>query len=110
MSDAYEHNPDDHEDPVAGLTWFLGLIGVLLMVVTVLGLTALYYTVKAQEVEVQFIGPERLEVIELRARQEELLQGPPRRVVREELGETVEALVIPLDQAMQLVVEEVNTG
>ncbi len=42
----------------------------------------------------------------MRAQQEALLQGPPRRVTR--MGETgeVEALVIPIDRAMELVVAE----
>lgn len=110
MSETFDHNLGDHDDPVAGPTWFLGLVGAVLMVVTVLGLTALYYNMKAGEVEVEVIDQPRLDVLELRRQQEQLLAGPPRRVTRDEQGKTVEALVIPIQQAMELVVEESNAG
>ena len=43
MSHEYlEHNPGDHEDPLAGPTWTVGIIGTVMFVVTVLGVASLY--------------------------------------------------------------------
>ena len=38
--------------------------------------------------------------------QQELLAGPPRWIKVEEAGETVRRYVIPIEQAMELVVQE----
>ncbi len=108
MTDVYEHNPEEHEDPTAGLTWFMGLLGALVLVVIMLGITALYYNVKAQQVRDQVVSPQRREVLELRLQQEALLADPPRWVERDEQGQTVRAYVIPIEQAMESVVEEAN--
>lgn len=110
MSDVYEHNPDDHDDPRPALTWFFGFVGAVLLVVTVLIVTALYYNVKAQEVAIQVVRPQRLEVIELREQQEAMLHAPAGWVEREDQGETVRAYTIPIEQAMELVVKEYNAG
>ena len=109
MTEVFEHNPQDHEDPVAGPTWLVGILGAILLVVSLLGLTALYYNVKAEELEGQVIGLERLEVLELRRQQEALLAGSPRWIKRDEQGEEIEAFIIPIERAMELVVEEAGT-
>lgn len=106
MSDVYEHNPSDHEDPTAGPTWIVGGLGVILLAATLFGVTALYYNVKTAEVEEYFVEPERSDVMELRKQQEAMLEGPPRHVTRDEAGTEVEAFVIPIDRAMELVVQE----
>ncbi len=56
MSEVYDHNPEEHDDPSAGPTWLTTVVGVLLLVATVLGVTALYYNVKAGEVEREVIA------------------------------------------------------
>ena len=43
MTDVFEHNVGDHEDPVAGPTWMIGFIGVVLLVVVVLGVASVYF-------------------------------------------------------------------
>ncbi|MHC4416164.1 MAG: hypothetical protein ACYS0G_12860 [Planctomycetota bacterium] len=110
MTEVYEHNPEDHDDPVATPTWLVGLFGAVALVVIILGLTALYYNAKAEAFREQVLSRDRLDVLELRRQQEALLGGPPRWVERDEQGETVEALVIPIERAMALVVEEANPG
>jgi hypothetical protein len=110
LTAVHEHNPEHHQDPKAGLTWFVGIVGVLLTVVIVLGLTALYYNVKAEVFQRQVVNEVRAEVQELRRAQEALLAGPPRYIERDELGQTVTAYIIPIERAMQLVVEEANAG
>ncbi len=106
MSEGFEHNLGDHEDPLAGPTWLVGVFGVVTLVAIIGGLTALYYNEKNSEIEEQVVIPPREEVADLTAAQEALLAGPPRSVVREEQGEQVKAYVIPIERAMELVVKE----
>ncbi len=106
MSDAYEHNPGDHEDPLAGITWFVGFVGSVAFVVTTLAVWALYYNVKGEQVEESFVAPAREEVAELKRSQQALLAGPPRWIEVDESGETVRRYIIPIEQAMELVVQE----
>ncbi len=110
MTEVFEHNPDDHEDPRAGLTWLLGSIGILTLVITMLAVWALYYNLKAVEVEAAVVAPARQDVIELRQRQEELLVGPPRWITVDVQGETVRRYVVPIERAMDLIVQENNGG
>ena len=77
-----------------------------MLVAIVLGLTAMYYNAKAREIYKVVVSPERLEVLQLRQEQEALLAGPPRWVTRDDAAATVEALIIPIEWAMELVVAE----
>ena len=106
MSDAYEHNPGDHEDPRAGITWFIGFVGSVAFVVTTLAVWALYYNVKGEQEQESFVAPVREEVAELKSSQQALLAGPPRWIKVDESGETVRRYIIPIEQAMELVVQE----
>ncbi len=106
MTEVFEHNPGDHDDPVSGQTWLIGFLGALVLVAMMLGLTAIYYNAKAREINEVVVRPERQEVRQLRQEQESLLAGPPRWVTRDDGAETVEALIIPIERAMELVVME----
>ncbi len=106
MTEVFEHNPGDHDDPVTGQTWLIGFLGALVLVAMMLGLTAIYYNAKAREINKVVIIPERQEVRQLLQEQEALLAGPPRWVTRDDAAETVEALIIPIEWAMELVVAE----
>jgi len=103
MSDVFEHNPGDHEDPLAGPTWTLGLIGVIIFVVCVLGVAAIFYDRDRIEENAKVLEQPTLELEELNARQVARLGGDVRI---EKRTPDEESLVIPLDQAMKLVVEE----
>lgn len=107
MSKHYEHNIQDHEDPSAGYTWMIGLVGTVLLVVTVLATVALYYNVKASEVKEVFTEQPRIDVKKLRAKQLQVLSNTPHWVEREdESGEIKRYLAIPIDRAIQLVIEQ----
>ena len=104
MTDTYEHNPGDHEDPLPGPTITIGLIGIALLVVSVLGVTTLLYQVTDQEYEKKVvdqrvnIGPPELE--KLNSEQLARLAGPARRELRPENPAGQESLVIPIEDAM----------
>lgn len=106
MSETFEHNPGDHEDPLAGVTWYIGFVGAVAFVVITLAVWALYYNVKGAQVEESFVIPVRDEIIELRRTQQHLLEGPPRTITVDEAGVMVTRRIIPIEQAMKIVVEE----
>jgi len=111
MSEVYEHNPGDHEDPLPGPTWIVGILGAVLLAVIMLGLTALFYNAQAKEDDKKIVFKEPDEVIKLRESQNAILNGTPslREVSETDAqGQThiVQALSIPIDQAMQIVVNE----
>ena len=112
MTEVFEHNPDpsDHEDPLTGPSWYVGLVGGLILVVTLLGLTALYYNEKAGEAQSpeKFVAKIPAELKKLRDGQRERLTSPAHREVRDEAGEQITALVIPIEDAMHLVVKELG--
>ena len=106
MTDHHEHNLDDHEDPSASSTWLLGFIGAVLLVVTMLGVTALYYNVKAQQVDEKVVKVNINDVTNARAKQQGRLTDSAHWEEREDGGEIVRELVIPIDQAMAIVAAE----
>jgi hypothetical protein len=115
MSDVFEHNPGDHEDPLTGPTWIIGFIGAVLLVVIMLGLTALYYNASYEEELEKVIQRDPQELENLRTAQLARITASPRYVEQQIVIEgqdpkTDRSLVIPIDRAMELVVQEANRG
>lgn len=108
MTDIHEHNPGDHEDPTPGSTWLVGIVFTVIFAIIVLALTALTYNVDREEIQRKVVDVEPLERQQLRVAQEEKLHGEPRWVEQIENDQVVRALVIPIDQAMDLVVQEMG--
>ena len=106
MSEVFEHNPGDHEDPLTGPTWIIGFLGAVLLAVIMLGLTALVYNAQHKETLIKIIERDPQELENLRAEQTARITGDPRWVEVFEGEKVVQHLVIPIDQAMQLVVNE----
>ncbi|MBX3374013.1 MAG: hypothetical protein KF817_09265 [Phycisphaeraceae bacterium] len=106
MSDHSEHNPSDHEDPLAGPTWTVGIAGILLLAALVLGGTALTYQVRGREQARVQVAPAVAAVEALRAEQRGRLAGPARRELRDDSESGEPALVIPIDAAIDLVVRD----
>ena len=102
MSDYIEHNPGDHEDPLAGPTWTIGIIGVILLAVTLLGLAALFYSTADGEIDEKVLSVAGGTLDEMEAEQEARLTG----VRLEKRVEGEDSLVIPIERAMELLVEE----
>ena len=106
MTDHHEHNIDDHEDPAASSTSLVGFIGAVLLVVTMLGVTALYYNVKATKEKDVVVEQPVIHVDKARAEQEQRLTRSPRWEERDDGGEIVRELVIPIERAMAIVAAE----
>lgn len=103
MSDVFEHNPGDHEDPLAGPTWTLGIIGIAMLAVSVLGVAAIFYDRSRVEDDVKVLAKPTVQLEDLRNQQLARLGGEVRI---EKRSADEESLVIPLEQAMTLVVED----
>src|SRR5688572_11056808 len=116
MDQSLEHNPGDHEDPLSGPTWMVAFLGAVLLAVIMLGLTALYYNAKTQEETVKVITRDPDELVKLREQQSAQIHGPSRYVEEivtvegSEEGKRERALVIPIEQAMELVVKEAGAS
>ncbi|MDY7110405.1 MAG: hypothetical protein SYC29_17385 [Planctomycetota bacterium] len=110
MSEVDRHILTDRDDPAAGPTWVIGLIGVLLLVVAILVTAALMYNSLAREFE-QKVGAEAHRELEaLRRDQTARLTDPPRWEIRPDSGEGERSLVIPIEQAMEAMAAETNTA
>jgi len=105
-----EHNLGDHEDPMAGPTWMVSIVGVVLLIVIFLGLTALYYNFARTAEETAIVSRQAADFEALHAAQAAKLAGEPRWESRQaegaDEGVMEEHLVIPIDRAMQAVVRE----
>lgn len=104
--DHHEHNPGDHEDPLVGSTWMVGFLGAVLLIVIVLGLTALYYTAAGDEFERKVADQTAEEVLLLNSTQELRLTSEARREIDMLGEEEVERIVIPIDDASKLIIAE----
>jgi hypothetical protein len=102
------HGHDEHHsvDPDSKSTWLIGFVGGALFVATCLALTALFYAVKTESVHDQVIKQTSSELEAIRKAQVAQLNGPPRREMRLINGEQTMVAVIPIDQAMETVVQE----
>ncbi len=102
MNDPLEHNPTDHEDPLAGPTWTIGIVGMVLLAVTVLAVAAVFYDVDIAEREIKIEIAPTSAFEQLAAEQRLRLAG----MRRERRADGEEAVVIPIDLAMELIVQE----
>jgi hypothetical protein len=114
MSDQFEHNPGDHEDPLSGPTWIVGFLGAVLLTVIILGITAVFYNAQQHEEVRKVVNRDPEELQKLRSAQVAQLHEPPRLMEVMEKNDKgdeklVEALVIPIDQAMKAVVNEAKS-
>lgn len=105
-----EHNPGDHEDPVAAETWTVTFVGVILFAVTVLFVAALSYSVMLGEREMKVIDAPMEGVVELEAVQSARLEAAPHLEVRPENGGDEKSIVIPVALAIDAVVAEASAA
>ena len=105
MSDIHEHNLEDHEDPLPGPSWMIGILGTILLVVIVLGLSAMYYDAYSRVENQAVITAMPQELLDLNAEQQKRLDTAHKDIFDEEI-----ALVIPIEKAMELVADEYGTS
>lgn len=110
MSTASQHNEFETsagvlwDDPEAGKTWLVSLMGVIILAALVIALSVMYFRTEATEVEAKVIAPEYLALKDLKARQHELLASKGTYSV-EVNGKQVQRNRIPVADAMRMMAE-----
>ena len=94
------------DDPEAGSTWFISLVSIVLLVVTVLALVVMYFGFEAAEVDRKVVDKPTMALEELRLSQEESLTGYGTYKVEDADGEMVDRIRIPVSRAMELVLAD----
>ena len=110
MSTASQHNEFETstgvlwDDPEAGKTWLVSLMGVIILAALVIALSVMYFRTEATEVEAKVIAPEYLALKDLKTRQLELLASKGAYSV-EVNGKQVQRNRIPVADAMRMLAE-----
>lgn len=94
------------DDPEAGSTWFISLVSMVLLVVTVLALVAIYFDFADDEVDRKVVDQPVVELQKLKLTQQETLTEYGSYRIENADGDEVERVRIPIARAMDLVVAE----
>ena len=94
------------DDPEPGVTWFLSLVSLVLMVVVVLASVAMYFGFADGEIDRKIVDRPTVELQKLRLSQQEQLTEYQRYETEDAEGNKVERIRIPVTRAMELVVAD----
>ena len=104
--------PEQLDDPEAGWTWFFSIASIILLVITVVAVTVLFYFFRDLEVEKKIIDQPALQLSELRTEQEAQLDEYSRYQVIPIGGTEEDAedyIRIPIDRAMEIINAEARS-
>ena len=94
------------DDPEAGSTWFLSLVSVVVMVVTVLGLVVMFFDFADAEIDRKIVERPTVSLEELKLGQQETLTEYGTYEMEDADGNAVKRIRIPVNQAMDLVLAD----
>jgi hypothetical protein len=98
--------PEQLDDPESGWTWFFSLASIILLVITVVAVTVLFYFFRDLEIEKKVIDQPARQLSELRTEQEAQLDQYARYQVIPIGGTEEDAedfIRIPIERAMEIV-------
>jgi hypothetical protein len=98
--------PEQLDDPESGWTWFFSLASIILLVITVVAVTVIFYFFRDLEVEKKVIDQPARQLSELRTEQEAQLDQYARYQVIPIGGTEEDAedfIRIPIERAMEIV-------
>ena len=98
--------PEQIDDPESGWTWFLSLASLLVLVITIVAITVLFYFFRDLEVDKKVIDQPALQLSELRLEQEAQLEGYSIYQVIPIGGTEEDAedfIRIPIERAMEII-------
>ena len=105
----HEDLHDDMEDPLAAPTWVVGIVGGVIFVACVLGVAGLLYDLlDARQQTVVLDATRGRPVDRLNEAQLARLDEPARRELRIDSPDASGSIVIPIEDAMRIVIEEAN--
>ena len=94
------------DDPEAGSTWFLSLVGTVLLVVTVLALVVMYFDFEESEIDRKIVDRPTISLEEMKLGQQEVLTEYGTYEIEDAEGNKVKRIRIPVKQAMELVMAD----
>lgn len=107
MSDQpIQENVEMLDDPEAGSTWFLSLVSVVVMVVTVLALVVMFFGFADAEIDRKIVNRPSVDLQELKLGQEEMLTEYGTYDIEDAEGNQVKRIRIPVKEAMELVLAD----
>ena len=98
--------PTQLDDPEPGSTWFFSLAGIVILVALVVAASVMYFHVDARETETKVIDPAYANLESLRAGWRTQLGSWQRYEWTQPDGQKVKKVRMPVDRAMELVVQE----
>ena len=98
--------PTQLDDPEPGSTWFFSLAGIVILVALVVAASVMYFHVDARETETKVIDPAYATLENLRSGWREQLGSWQRYDWTLADGKKVKRVRMPVDRAMELVVQE----
>jgi len=90
------------DDPEAGQTWLVSLIGIIILTAVVIALSVMYFKTEQTEVDLKVIEPQYAALEDLKLKQMELL-GSSGSYSLDIAGKPVERQRIPVAEAIKMV-------
>jgi hypothetical protein len=114
MSEQFEHNPGDHDDPVGDTTWVVGIGGAVILTVLVIAIAVLYYHTDQEVLVERVINEMPDELVRYRNDQESKLADWGPIPVLDETGKPAigangqprQRVHMPISRAMDIIVAE----
>ncbi len=92
------------DDPEAGQTWLVSLIGIIILTAVVIALSVMYFQTEQTEVDLKVIEPQYIALEDLKLKQMELLSSSGSYSL-DIAGKPVERERIPVAEAIKLVAQ-----
>ena len=92
------------DDPEAGQTWVVSLIGIIILTAVVIALSVMYFKTEQTEVDLKVIEPQYIALEDLKLKQMELLSSSGTYSL-DIAGKPVERQRIPVAEAIKLVAQ-----
>ena len=92
------------DDPEAGQTWLVSLIGIIILTAVVIALSVMYFKTEQTEVDLKVIEPQYIALEDLKLKQMELLSSSGNYSL-DIAGKPVERQRIPVAEAIKLVAQ-----
>ena len=92
------------DDPEAGQTWLVSLIGIIILTAVVIALSVMYFQTEQTEVDLKVIEPQYIALEDLKLKQMELL-GSSGSYSLDIAGKPVQRERIPVAEAIKLVAQ-----